>query len=154
MHQRCANCNCHGWKNYGGRGISVCLEWQTFGPFREWAVAAGYGLGLSIDRIDNDGDYSPSNCRWSTPIVQANNKTRKRNRKANGGGGKATPIGVNHANALPENIVAGVYLAEGPQEKIATQFGISATCVGTIKRKEQHALTTDRLDGGEVAWHG
>lgn len=59
---------------YGARGISVCSEWQQFEPFRAWALANGYADNLSIDRVDNDGNYEPSNCRWADQATQVRNR--------------------------------------------------------------------------------
>jgi hypothetical protein len=64
-------------KDYGGRGITICSEWaNNFLAFYNWAMANGYSDDLSIDRMDNDGNYCPENCRWSDKTTQANN-TRK-----------------------------------------------------------------------------
>ena len=72
---RCHNPKSTSYKNYGGRGIKVCDEWKNdFNSFYEWAVHNGYASYLSIDRIDNDGDYCPENCRWVSQRVQNNNK--------------------------------------------------------------------------------
>lgn len=63
------------YKDYGGRGISVCDEWKgDFLSFYEWAVNNGYDKRLTIDRRNNDGDYSPENCRWVNHETQSNNK--------------------------------------------------------------------------------
>lgn len=75
MIARCENTNHQAYGNYGGRGIKVCPEWHDMKTFGEWALNNGYQQGLSIDRIDNDGNYEPSNCRWVDRKTQSNNKS-------------------------------------------------------------------------------
>lgn len=76
MIRRCYNTNHKNYKRYGYRGIKVCLDWKSdFSNFKEWSVDNGYKEGLSIDRIDNNGNYEPSNCRWVDMKVQSNNRS-------------------------------------------------------------------------------
>lgn len=75
MLDRCYNINKPAYYRYGGRGIFVCKQWRhDYIAFREWSMANGYREGLSLDRINNNGNYEPTNCRWANNIQQANNK--------------------------------------------------------------------------------
>lgn len=72
---RCYNVNANNYKHYGGKGVKVCDEWlNDFMKFYNWSHNNGYREGLSIDRIDVNGDYEPSNCRWADSTTQSNNK--------------------------------------------------------------------------------
>ena len=74
MKQRCENPNKKAYEHYGGRNICICKEWHSFEAFYDWAMANGYKEGLSIDRINNNGNYEPANCRWVTVKEQQNNR--------------------------------------------------------------------------------
>lgn len=75
MRQRCKNPNHKKYKNYGGRGIGICAAWNDYSAFKRWAMENGYRDDLTIDRIDVNGSYCPSNCKWSSVLEQENNKT-------------------------------------------------------------------------------
>ena len=75
MKQRCFNPRNKFYHRYGGRGITVCSEWlEDYDVFYNWAMQNGYQRGLQIDRINGDGNYEPSNCRWATPKVNTDNR--------------------------------------------------------------------------------
>lgn len=104
MKSRCENPRDPSYANYGGRGIKVCKEWHDFNTFRKWAESSGYEKGLTIDRIDVNGDYCPENCRWAT------NKEQQRNKRCNvviehNGERKCASEWAEKFNVDPENII-------------------------------------------------
>ena len=75
MRARCNNQDNENYEDYGGRGITVCDDWNNdYISFKEWSLNHNYAEGLSIDRIDNNDGYCPDNCRWTSMKVQANNR--------------------------------------------------------------------------------
>lgn len=87
MKTRCYKKSCSQYKNYGGRGITVCEEWKGKGGlknFIDWALKNGWNTFLTIDRIDVNGNYEPSNCRWVEFYEQCNNRTNNHILELNG----------------------------------------------------------------------
>jgi hypothetical protein len=74
MKVRCNTPSHQSYRLYGGRGIRVCRAWDEFSSFERWAKEAGWRPGLSLDRIDPNGDYTPENCRWATAAEQTANR--------------------------------------------------------------------------------
>ena len=73
--KRCQNPKCKDYPHYGGRGITLCKEWQDFETFYEWALSHGYRSDLTLDRVNNNRGYRPDNCRWVSRKGQAYNRT-------------------------------------------------------------------------------
>jgi hypothetical protein len=77
MKNRCLNSHNPKYNIYGGKGIKVCHDWlHSFEKFQKWATSNGYADNLSIDRIDSNGNYEPSNCRWTTYSEQNKNRSK------------------------------------------------------------------------------
>lgn len=82
MRARCNRKNHPQYKNYGGRGISICKEWDDYSLFMEWANDNGYSDEKQIDRIDNDSGYYPDNCRFTTSSINNLNKRKYKNNRS------------------------------------------------------------------------
>lgn len=114
MRDRCNNPNCRAYKNYGGRGITICPEWGDFAIFRNWALQVGYDDNLTIERIDNNGPYSPANCRWATRKEQAQN--RRGNILVTCNGEKVTLAEASRVTGIAYNLLQYRYYSAGERD--------------------------------------
>lgn len=116
MKQRCLNPKCAAYKNYGGRGITVCEGWMTFEPFLMWCKENGWRKGLDLDRENNEMGYSPDNCRFVTRRANSNNRRKTAYITVNGirkaESDWARDLGINPGTVKAWRIVSGAGYAE------------------------------------------
>lgn len=84
MRGRCLHKSYQNYKHYGAKGVNICDSWDSFSNFEKWALNNGYKDNLTLDRIDNNKGYSPSNCRWITIKAQENNRSNNKRLTYNG----------------------------------------------------------------------
>ncbi len=115
MKRRCCDSRHRSYPRYGGRGITVCDEWLSgFGSFYRWACDYGYRRGLQLDRIDNDGPYSPENCQWVSPAVNVRNSSNAK-------------LSEQRVQLIRARLDEGI-----GQREIARRFGVTQSTVSNI----------------------
>lgn len=114
MKQRVLNTNLKQFKDWGGRGITICDEWLNFIPFRDWSLSNGYADNLVIDRKNSNGNYEPSNCRFITILESNRNKTNT--------------ITLEIANEIRELYNTGDYILK----ELAEKYGVSISTIDDI----------------------
>ena len=132
MHRRCYEASNAAFANYGGRGIEVCSRWSDFDRFLEDMGAPP--AGLSLDRVDNDGNYGPDNCRWATPLQQVINRRKFRTRNSRPftsrfRGVRKTKNGTWRAQISIDNRTVGLGCFES-EEEAALAYNAAAACRG------------------------
>lgn len=125
MKQRCLNPSNHKYPRYGGRGIRICPEWMEIEGFRTWAEI-GWRPGLTIDRIDNNGNYGPENCRW---VTTAENSRKK----------STTKLDMAQAQQIRWLLSLGA-----DEYKVAKEFGVTHGTVWFIKKNKVHMPEGER----------
>jgi hypothetical protein len=120
MKMRCYNSNVPCYKNYGGRGISVCDEWLKYENFYQ-DMHKTYKKGLQLDRINNDGNYSLQNCKWSTAKQNTNNTRRSRYIYFNGCK-KTVTEWANYLNIKPSTFRQRYYVYNWPLNKLIGDY--------------------------------
>ena len=138
MKGRTTNANKSDYQRYGGRGISVCKEWfNHFIVFNTWAIGNGYKEGLEIDRINNDGNYCPDNCRWVTHVENSRNR-------------HDVKLSMGKAKKIRVSISNGESVAQ-----IARKYNVGWSAIDRVKRGETWAdddvLFFDNLSETEQA---
>ena len=125
MRDRCNNPHYHGWKNYGGRGIIICERWNTFENFRD-DMGPHPGSGWSLDRIDNNGNYELSNCRWSTAPEQHQNK-------------RTNKLTAQNVLDIRNRYVKGRGSFIGNSTLLAKEFGVEQHCIVKVANRKRWA---------------
>lgn len=125
MKARCLNPNHPKYKNYGGRGIKVCEDWIGIEGFSKWALSSGWKKGMSIDRVDNDGNYEPKNCLW----VSMSENSRKKS---------TTKITKDQAEEIRKRIKCGEN-----ERDLAKEYGVVHGTIWYIKKNITHVKDGD-----------
>ena len=141
MKQRCTNPKTKQYPNYGGRGIQVCSEWMdSFESFYNWATSNGYSDKLQIDRINNDGNYEPLNCRWATRKEQCANKSN--NVKIEAGG----------KEVLLTHLANDIGITHGCLKKRIDKYGVEDAMIKKKHSSGQHLLELDGVVMDVSGW--